>query len=492
MTRTTPASGPGAAAVSAAPLSLKSRVISGSMWTIGSYGASQVLRFGGNVLLAAFLNKEAFGLMALVSLFNVGLTMFSDFGIGASIIQSKRGEDEAYLNTAWTIHVIRGFALSLASVLLARPFALLYGQPELAAMIPAAGLAGIIQGFQSTKWFSRNRQIALARVTVIELVSQASGMVVMVLWCWVTRSVWGIVWGMLIGYVVKTVLTHTALDGERNRFVIEREAKNEMIRFGRWIFISSSLSFLAGQIDRLLLGKLVPIGTLGLYNIAMGLASMPPMVVAALVGGVLFPLLSHHSRTDTKAYERALLEARRVMLEGGIFLFAGLALLSPALFHLVYKPEYWESIWMAQLLPVAMWAQILMLSVERAVLAVGDSRTMAMANAISLAAKIAVCYAGYVLAGIGGFIVGLALGFLAGHVPLVIFLRRRGIHVLRQDLPYTAVAVLLVGSSVLIQRWVVDGLTGSARVWTEIGTASVVLIPLGIRAAKIGRAAIRR
>src|SRR5262249_27375011 len=89
------------AMTSPATSSLKSRVISGSMWTIGSCGASQVIRFGGNVLLARFLFKEAFGLVALVMLFNQGLTMFSDIGIGPSIIQSQRGEDEAYLNTAW-------------------------------------------------------------------------------------------------------------------------------------------------------------------------------------------------------------------------------------------------------------------------------------------------------------------------------------------------------------------------------------------------------
>src|SRR5260221_2749930 len=109
MTNPVPASESAPTAAESARASLKSRVISGSMWTLLSYGASQVLRLGGNLVFAALLNKEAFGLMALVNIFVQGLGMFSDIGIGPSLIQSRRGEDPAFLNTAWPGHVVHGF-----------------------------------------------------------------------------------------------------------------------------------------------------------------------------------------------------------------------------------------------------------------------------------------------------------------------------------------------------------------------------------------------
>src|SRR5688572_4183028 len=49
--------------------SLRSRTIRGSAWTMGGYGAGQVLRFASNLILTRLLAPEMFGLMALVSIF---------------------------------------------------------------------------------------------------------------------------------------------------------------------------------------------------------------------------------------------------------------------------------------------------------------------------------------------------------------------------------------------------------------------------------------
>src|SRR4051812_36532958 len=78
--------------------SLKMRALRGSLWTILGYGGSQVLRLAGNVILTRLLFPEAFGQMVLVNVFLQGLHMFSDVGIGPSLIQSKRGDDPDFLN----------------------------------------------------------------------------------------------------------------------------------------------------------------------------------------------------------------------------------------------------------------------------------------------------------------------------------------------------------------------------------------------------------
>jgi hypothetical protein len=61
-----------------------------------------------DLILTRLLFPEAFGLMALVQVFMGGLQMFSDLGVNMSIIQSKRGEDPDFLNTAWTFQILRG------------------------------------------------------------------------------------------------------------------------------------------------------------------------------------------------------------------------------------------------------------------------------------------------------------------------------------------------------------------------------------------------
>ena len=67
------------------------------------FGTGQVLRLASNLILTRLLFPEAFGVMAMVSVFLMGLAMFSDVGVGPAIMQSKRGDDRDFLNTAWTI-----------------------------------------------------------------------------------------------------------------------------------------------------------------------------------------------------------------------------------------------------------------------------------------------------------------------------------------------------------------------------------------------------
>jgi hypothetical protein len=53
--------------------------------------------------------------MALVQVFLTGLQMFSDVGIRTSVIRSNRGADPVFLNTAWTVQIMRAVFLWLLS-----------------------------------------------------------------------------------------------------------------------------------------------------------------------------------------------------------------------------------------------------------------------------------------------------------------------------------------------------------------------------------------
>ena len=86
----------------------KKLAFKGAFWTIASYGGSQILRFGSNLILTRLLLPELFGLMGLAYVFIVGVHLFSDIGLGPSIIQNKRGEESEFINTAWTMQIILG------------------------------------------------------------------------------------------------------------------------------------------------------------------------------------------------------------------------------------------------------------------------------------------------------------------------------------------------------------------------------------------------
>lgn len=79
-----------------------------SGWVIDGHVISQVLRLGTNLIMTRLLRQSLFGVMTIAHVFMVGLALFSDLGISQNVVQSRRGNDLAFLHTAWTVRILRG------------------------------------------------------------------------------------------------------------------------------------------------------------------------------------------------------------------------------------------------------------------------------------------------------------------------------------------------------------------------------------------------
>lgn len=277
--------------------SLRKSAMNGSAWAFAGFGISQTIRLVSNIVLAALLYQEAFALMAIVAAITSGFAMLSDIGLGPNIVRSKRGDDPDFLNTAWSIQVVRGVALTTLVTAAAWPVASFYAANdpqawELRWIIPLVALGILIDSFQSIKMKVASRHLNLGRVTVIQLSSQFTGISVMVVLAYLTRSVYAMALGGLVTAVMQCALSHIALPGVNNRFRWEREAVWEIIHFGKWVLVSTMIYFFAMQIDKLVFGRVFPLSEVGVYSIAASLAIMTSTLMGRLQGVVLLPLYS--------------------------------------------------------------------------------------------------------------------------------------------------------------------------------------------------------
>ena len=81
--------------------------------------ASYAIRLLSTLLLTRLLEPEAFGLMTLAWVFLTALGMLSDIGTGPSVVRSPRGDQPEFLDTAWSIHAVRGLWIGAITLLLA-------------------------------------------------------------------------------------------------------------------------------------------------------------------------------------------------------------------------------------------------------------------------------------------------------------------------------------------------------------------------------------
>ena len=430
--------------------SLRTRAIRGVAWSVLGYGASQVLRLGSNLILTRLLVPEFFGLMMLINILVIGLQLFSDIGVGPSIIRHQRGEDPAFLNTAWTIQVVRGGLLWLGSLALTWPVASFYGDLQFLWLLPIVSFSTIIMGFESTDRFLLQRHLSVRNLAIFEVGGQLIKSLCIIIWAWFSPTIWALVGGGLISAVLEMIWSHVLIPDTRNRWHWDRAAAQEIFSFGRWIFLSTAATFLAAQSDRIILGKLVPLELLGVYGIAFMLSNVPVQIIQAVSSKVIFPAMSKFAALPRASFRVKIVKHRQQVL---ILLALGLSLLVESgdlLIALLYDHRYQQATWMLPLLALGAWPIMLIQTSAPALFAIGEPRYSAYGHfskfiwlLVGLPLGFAVMEQRYDL-GILGFVLVMALANLPFYLILFWGLYREQLSCGRQDLQMTMLFLLLL------------------------------------------------
>jgi O-antigen/teichoic acid export membrane protein len=425
-------------------ISLKQRMLNAGLWRLAGHGISQVIRFGTNLLMTRLLAPEMFGVMAIAMIAFVGLQMLSDVGLRQSIIRSKRGDDPIFLNTAWVIQIVRGIILWAISICIALllflansagliPHGSVYANPTLPYVIAVLSVIALLDGFNSTKLFEANRSMLLGTIIKIELAAQLVGLLFMLGWASIDRSIWALVAGTISAVMATTVLSHAWLPGTANRWHWERSAAHEITHFGKWILMSSTFGFLISNGDRLLLGGLVNPTVLGLYVIAFGIYSAIEGAVTKLISDIMFPALSEIIRerpADLKIsyYRLFVATAAFVYFCAGILMVSGHTLI-----HLLYDPRYEQAGWMLQFLAASLLTIPFYLSAT-CFLALGFSRLYSNLIAIRVVTLFLLIPLGFHFFGVRGALAGIVISYFSSVPMTIVFMIKHKLFDLRKEL----------------------------------------------------------
>lgn len=368
------------------PKTLKKRVLKSGGWVIFGQLSSQALRLGSNLILTRLLVPEMFGVMAIITVIMGGLALFSDVGLLQNIVQSKRGEEPDYLNTAWTIQIFRGFFIFIISLVLSAGLyylgqigylseEMVYGNVELPFILAIVSVSAVISGFNSIHILLLNRKLMMGKLITIELISQVIGLIFMLIWAWYKRDIWALVFGGIVSATVKMLLSHIVTLGGRCHFFWDKNTVHEIIHFGKWIFLSSILGFLLNQGDRLLLSMMISSEMLGIYVIAFFIANTLKDLLSKLIVSVFYPALSETVRNAPNKLEIIYYKIRN-KIDAIVFFVAGFIFASgETIINVLYDSRYQEAGWMLQILSLSLISTGYLLS-GQCFLAHGMSKTL--------------------------------------------------------------------------------------------------------------------
>ncbi|RWR27730.1 polysaccharide biosynthesis protein [Sinirhodobacter populi] len=391
---------------------VKAKALRSTFWSVFGVFGQNGMRLLSNIVLTRLLFPEAFGLMALVQVFIVALQTFSDIGIQTSIMQSKRGDDPNFLNTAWTLQIIRGFVLWLAACALAWPAAQIYDQPELLLLLPVTALSIIGQGFRPTRAAQASRHLAIGRLTMIQIFVQFVTLVLTGLLAWWWHSVWALAVSQVISTSIGNVMTRLYIPGHPNRLQWERQSVREIIGFGKFIFLSTIATFLISMSDRAILGAYVDVTTFGIYSIALAFGTLPVFVVQAIGSKVLFPLYRIKSPMESEETRRKIFRASRVVSAFGIGIAVVLAFTGDWLVRVLYDARYALAGPMMILFAVNSIPTNVLIGTQSVLLSHGDSRRHFYLTAAQAILQTGLLFLAIHLFGVAGGILAPGLAIL--------------------------------------------------------------------------------
>ena len=440
-------------------------------WITTSFAFAQGIRLLNNLILAQLLAPAMFGIMVLVNSIKTGIELLSDVGISQNIISNPRGSSPDFYDTAWTMQALRGLALGAVIVVLARPLGSFFHRPELSLVLPVASLFFIFTGFDSLARALLQKRLELKRLALFQMSVAVLSLVAHVGAALITRTVWALVIGGIVSAAATLLSSFLLVPGLRHRFVIKPNEAHEQLRFGRWVFLSSIIYFLAMNFDRLYFAKQISLAQLGVYGIARGLADIFSLFVQRGAALVLYPMVAAAGVVGQDLRHK-LLRGRRLLLLGAA-LFLGLFLsMSDVIVGMLYDARYAQGALILPILLVGTWFNILTATTDAILMGLSRPGYTAASNATKLAS-----YAiGVPLAfQSGGFFAAIAVvsaGEIAKYLTLWFFSHKEHMRFGRDDLMITLV---FIGSAFLFRELLhFVGLTGGWRLLFSGFTESVV------------------
>ena len=310
-----------------------------------------VLRLGSNLIMTRLLAPEMFGVIALAFVLLTAINLFSDIGLNQNIVQHKRGGERRFLNTVWTLQIMRGVLIAVFMLLLGGGFSLAaqigwlpsdstYASPDLPLVIMALSSIAIIDGLKSTKVATAGRNLVVGRVTAINLITQITSICVMIAIALDWPTIWVLVIGYVTGHSLGTLLSHVALKGESNALCWDVPIVKEVIGFGKWIFFSSILGFLVNSADKWVLGFVLSPVAFGAYAIAALILDALSSLFVKISSAIALPALSEVNRKDPARVKSVYYKIRRPIDAAAILLSGYLFVTGHLWIDILYDDRY--------------------------------------------------------------------------------------------------------------------------------------------------------
>ncbi|WP_435066123.1 lipopolysaccharide biosynthesis protein [Halobaculum sp. EA56] len=306
---------------------LRGKVIQSGFWATLLNISDRALQIGKLLFLAQLLSPTAFGIVGLATLSIAIGQRITNLGLEPALINHTSSDIDALLDTTWSVRLVQTLVLVGGLVFSAPLVATFFQEPRVTPVLRLIAAGVLVEGLRnpSIVYFKKDLEFRKQFVYVLSgrLVDVALAVSVGLLY----QNLWALVAGIVAGKTVRTIMSYVLHDN-RPSVSFKREHFDQLFGFGRWIWATGVIVFIATTGDDTFVGWALGAGALGLYQMAFRLSNAPATEVTHVVSQVMFPTYSK-LQEDTEALRNAFERTIQILFTIVVPLSVGIYLVTP-------------------------------------------------------------------------------------------------------------------------------------------------------------------
>lgn len=303
------------------PGNLRQRTLHSLGWQLVGTGGQRLVQLGGLAAMTRLLPKADVGLFAIVLAGVAAIDALTAFTGEQSQIHSKRGADRDYLDTVFTVRLIRGALVAGLIAALAPVFAWFFAEPEhegrywLTGLFLLLSANGLCDAIQSPARAVRMKALDFRRVACGDFAAALIGTGTQIALAIAWRDIWALVAGQVVSTLARS-LTSYAVAPYRPRLRIERGAFRELMTYTLGGAGTPFLLMLIAQAPALVLGKLYQDAMFAIYTCCERLSKLPEEASLRVLAPVAIPAYAKLHGDDARLAQAWLKAIRGILMLG--------------------------------------------------------------------------------------------------------------------------------------------------------------------------------
>lgn len=281
----------------------------------------RIIGFVKIALIARMLGPAELGIFGIASLILSLLETLTDTGINVFLIQQNKNYKK-YLNSAFLISIARGLIIAGVIVLSGPLIRIFFNIESTTYVLVLVSIVAILRGLVNPAIVKLEKEMFFDKELILRLFLYVVDTIFALYFTFKYQRAEGILIGMIIGVILEVLISWLFINPKPKIILNKKDVKFVLLR-GRWVTLTGIFNYLFHNIDDIIVGKLLGIYSLGIYQLAYKLSTVPIYETGEIFGRVTFPIYTKISNDRVRlkrAFKKVTLTISLLVIPAGLIL----------------------------------------------------------------------------------------------------------------------------------------------------------------------------